>query len=321
MRLRQILSPRTLTLVLLGLSVVPVHGTASNTLSPELIKEDLYAAYFATAKTGWVVGTFGSVLHTTDQGKSWRRQPTRTQVPLFSVSFADARTGWAVGKAGTILRTTNGGQSWEQQAAPSEKHLFAVKALSPQVAWAVGDWGVIVATSDGGATWQDRSLSEDVILYGIDFADLQYGWIAGEVGNLFLTEDGGQTWTRQRTPTGKSLFGIHVAEPGHAWAVGLDGEIWQLADGAWLQRPSGVTTALYDVAVAGDHGWVVGDSGTALASTDGGDTWHAIDVPDDLKLFWMHTVSLTKNEGRPRGFIGGANGLLLWIRDEQITAK
>lgn len=312
---------RLVLLASLGLAVARADGSAPTKLAPHLIKEDLYSAHFVTGKTGWVVGTFGSILHTDDRGKSWLKQPTGTQAPLFSVSFADSKTGWAVGKAGTILHTTDGGGTWKRQTAPGTKHLFAVKALSPQVAWAVGDWGVIVATSDGGTTWQDRSLSEDIILYGIDFADLQYGWIAGEVGNLFLTEDGGQTWQQQRTPTGKSLFGIHVAERGHAWAVGLDGEIWQLADGAWRQRPSGVTTALYDVAVLRDQGWAVGDSGTALASTDGGDTWRIVDLPDDLKLFWMHTVSLTKNEGRPRGFIGGANGLLLWIRDEQITTR
>jgi photosystem II stability/assembly factor-like uncharacterized protein len=289
------------------------------TIAPSFIKEDLYRASFVSPDEGWVVGTFGSIYRTSDGGQSWEKQRTGILGPLFSVSFADAEHGWAVGKAGVILHTGDGGRSWREQSRPGGKHLFSVDAVSPTIAWAVGDWGVIMTTSDGGVTWQDRSLTEDVILYAVDFADERYGWIAGEVGNLMLTEDGGQTWKHQRTATGKSLFGLHVAAHDRACAVGLDGEIWQLVGDRWEQRPSHVTAALYDVTVEGHNGWAVGDNGTALISEDGGGSWHTVDVPDDLKLFWMHTVSLNKASDMNQGLIAGANGLLLWIRDGRIT--
>lgn len=293
----------------------------SVTLPASLIKDDLYGAALITPDEGWVVGTFGTVYYTADGGDVWVKQPTGTLAPLFSVSFADAKNGWAVGKGGTILHTTDGGGTWQPQSSPHNKHLFAVEAISPATAWIVGDWGMIATTTDGGATWEDRSLSEDIILYAVDFADAQHGWIAGEVGNLLFTGNGGQSWERRRTATGKSLFGIHVADREHAWAVGLDGEIWQFVDGRWEPRSSGVSTALYDVAVAGSTGWVVGDNGTALATHDGGATWEQVGVPEDLKLFWMHAVSLTTTAGVTRGLIGGANGLLLWTRNATISAK
>jgi photosystem II stability/assembly factor-like uncharacterized protein len=289
------------------------------TIAPSFIKEDLYATSFVSPEEGWVVGTFGSIYHTVDGGQSWSKEQTGILNPLFSVSFADATHGWAVGKAGVILRTEDGGRTWRKQTAPVGKHLFAVDAISPTVAWAVGDWGVILMTSDGGVTWQDRSLTDDVILYGVDFVDERYGWIVGEVGNLMVTEDGGQNWKREHTATGKSLFGVRVAARGQAWAVGLDGEIWALSGGGWEQRPSGVSTALYAVTMEGNKGCAVGDSGTAVLSTDEGRNWQVMDVPEELKLFWMHGVSLNKAADTTQGLIAGSNGLLLWIRDGRIT--
>jgi photosystem II stability/assembly factor-like uncharacterized protein len=315
--LAALLSGVALCLLLLA----PAHADEDvyATIAPSFIKEDLYCASFVSPDEGWVVGTFGSIYHTSDGGQSWAKERTGILSPLFSVSFADATHGWAVGKAGVILHTEDGGRTWRKQSAPVGKHLFAVDAVSPTTAWAVGDWGVILTTSDGGTTWQDRSLTEDVILYGVDFADEQYGWIVGEVGNLMVTEDGGQTWKHDRTTSGKSLFGVHVSGHGSALAVGLDGEIWRLAGDGWEQRKSPATAALYDVTMEGSTAWAVGDNGTAVNSEDGGETWYAVNVPEDLKLFWMHTVRLTKASDMTQGLIAGANGLLLWIRDGRIT--
>ncbi len=309
------------SLVLVLVAAVYAEDSRPEKVPASLIKEDLYSASFVTPDEGWVVGTFGSIYYTADGGKGWVKQETGTLSPLFSVSFADARHGWAVGKAGIVLHTADGGHTWRQKSVEAGKHLFAVDAVSPTIAWAVGDWGKIATTSDGGVTWQDRSLSNDVILYAVDFADQQHGWIAGEVGHLLSTEDGGQTWTQQLTDTGKSLFGVHVADRERAWAVGLDGEVWRLAGGQWERQTSGVKAALYDIAADGDEVWAVGDTGTAIASKDGGLTWNMVEVPDDLKLFWMHTVSVARASDTLRGFIGGANGLMLWLRNERIIAN
>ncbi len=298
----------------------PVSAQQPDTgkILPSSIREDLYSASFVSLDEGWVVGTFGAIYHTTDGGQSWDKQETGTLNPLFSVAFADPQHGLAVGKGGLAMHTEDGGRTWKEYFTSDRKHLFSIAAVSAQVAWAVGDWGKMMRTLDGGVTWEDRSLSEDVILYGINFADEKHGWIAGEVGSLFYTDDGGETWTKQTTATGKSLFGIHVADREHAWAVGLDGEIWQFSGGKWEQRPSVAAAALYAVTTDGTHGWIVGDNGTVLLSDDAGGSWRAAELPDELKLFWLHSVNVQTAANTTRGLITGANGLLLWIRNGQI---
>ena len=57
---------------------------------------------FVDANTGWVAGTFGTVLHTTDGGANWAKQEIGSTTHLMGIDFIDARTGWVVGEGGTI---------------------------------------------------------------------------------------------------------------------------------------------------------------------------------------------------------------------------
>src|SRR6266851_3341498 len=68
----------------------------------------------SSGKSLAVVGTYGTILHTTDGGASWSLQKNGTE-GLWSVTFPNAQTGWAVGPNGTILHTTDGGASWNLQ--------------------------------------------------------------------------------------------------------------------------------------------------------------------------------------------------------------
>ncbi len=61
---------------------------------------------FTDAMTGTAVGFRGTILRTTDGGRSWGSQTSGTTTFLLGVSFTDATTGTAVGTGGTILRTT-----------------------------------------------------------------------------------------------------------------------------------------------------------------------------------------------------------------------
>jgi photosystem II stability/assembly factor-like uncharacterized protein len=119
------------------------------------------------------------------------------------------------------------------------------------------------------------------------------------------------------------LFGVHFATVSDGLAVGLDGEIWRTTDGGanWTPVESPATRAIYSVAVHGRVGWIAGDSGTVLVSNDAGATWRRVPVPEDLKLFWMHGVSLVAEPDGPTGIITGAHGLMLWTDGDRIRPQ
>jgi hypothetical protein len=104
--------------------------------------------------SGWAVGDFEVILHTTNGGVSWHLQTASTASPGFNaVAFTNAQSGWVVGYGGTILHTADGGASWLPQASRTSQDLFGVAVADAQSAWA-GRGGTIVHTTDGGESWQ-----------------------------------------------------------------------------------------------------------------------------------------------------------------------
>jgi len=79
---------------------------------PEVpLKEDLFSVTFPAGTDGWACGRFGTVLHTSDGGKTWVRQDTQTDYTLSSIHFTDNKNGWAVGDEGAIIHTEDGGKT------------------------------------------------------------------------------------------------------------------------------------------------------------------------------------------------------------------
>jgi photosystem II stability/assembly factor-like uncharacterized protein len=150
-------------------------GTSWRDLSSGTSNSIPYAlndVWFVTAREGWAVG--GNVegreedviLHTTDGGRSWKRQESRSPQMIRAIQFVDADRGWAVGLTidldskelgiSRILASTDGGDSWTQQF-PSPRSLFDVCFADPLHGWAVGDRATIYATADGGKSWSLQS--------------------------------------------------------------------------------------------------------------------------------------------------------------------
>jgi photosystem II stability/assembly factor-like uncharacterized protein len=103
----------------------------------------------------------GTILRTTNGGRTWRRQiidtiDIREQV-VSGGSVACARPSTCVAVEGhTILRTTNGGDTWRSQTIDTidRDRLEAVACPRPSTCVAVGDRGMILRSTDGGSSWR-----------------------------------------------------------------------------------------------------------------------------------------------------------------------
>ncbi len=136
----------------------------------------------------------------------------------------------------------------------------------------------------------------------VHFADSQTGWIAGESMFILHTTDGGVTWIEQPFPIKDGNVGgtnsVHFVDAMNGWVVGHNGTILHTTNGgvgataeivghtansngeriihnpAWNHQTSGVNTFLNSVHfVDAMNGWVVGNRGTILHTTNGGATW------------------------------------------------
>lgn len=77
-----------------------------------------------------------------------------------------------------------------------------------------------------------------------------------------------------------------VGARAEGWRVGRRGLIQKAgANGTWVTQTSGVEANLVDIAFPTPSvGWVVGESGTVLRTTDGGATWKRISIPTRADL-------------------------------------
>jgi photosystem II stability/assembly factor-like uncharacterized protein len=314
---------------LLSAAVAVAAPTAPNLQ----LKDNLYGVKFIDAKTGWVVGAFGTIARTTDGGATWQAQPSKTTQQLYDVDFVDPQQGWAVGRQGLILHTTDGGATWEQQTSGTGQHLFGVDFIDAQHGIAVGDFGAIVITKDGGQHWEDHKLPEDVVLYDVSMIDQTRGWIAGEFGSVLATTDGGVTWTKQDTGVDKTLFGVYVADAQNGWAVGIDALILRTADGGQTWKVQNGSTeireleqvgfgqaydnpSLYGISVNGSMGVAVGEMGAIYLSSDGGQTWTRQDSREEESgPKWFRAVTLAPGK---TGAIVGAAGVRVLVVDGRI---
>jgi len=101
---------------------------------------------FPTPDTGYICGSSGVLLKTTDGGLSWQTirkggSTGRRNRPFRALWFVDAEKGYVVGDGGLFWYTENGGKDWMQVAeAPSDADFTAVFALGRR-GWAVAKNG------------------------------------------------------------------------------------------------------------------------------------------------------------------------------------
>ena len=172
-------------------------GGLSWTLRFETSEATFNNICFATADSGWALGSKGTIASTYDGGDSWEIK-TIPAGNLQDVDFVSSKCGYIA--AGKYERSASAG--W------SEK-------------------GFIYKTLDGGKSWTE--VRSDQYYYRIDFTDETHGWVANGNGSIFYTEDGGQSWQLKKD-TNETIWDL-AASDSNSCAAAAGGSIYRTIDG------------------------------------------------------------------------------------------
>ena len=134
------------------------------------------------------VGDSGTVIKSSDHGKTWVCQLTNTRNNLFSCKMTHDSIGFAVGENGTLLKTNNSGANWNLISSNSTKNLNSISFSSAKNGWIVGDSGTVLKTTDSGKTWNSASTYATDNLNAILFSYAD-GYIVGDKGLIVKTAD------------------------------------------------------------------------------------------------------------------------------------
>ena len=279
------------------------------------------AKFLPDGEGGWVVGDRGTILSTSNGGRSWTSQSSGVLENLIAVDFnSDGLRGWVTGKTGTILATSDGGRTWAAQQSGVLNYLRAVQFNDDGLrGWVVGEGGTILATSDGGRTWDQQPSGVQETVMGVKFnVDGLRGWAVSYDGMFLSTSNGGHTWASKDIGVKGALCGVQFIDGQRGWVVGEEGTILATNDGGhtWVTQPSGVQEALCAVQFSADgqHGWAVGSYGRILFTSNGGRNWVA--QPSGIQA---HLRSVQFNNDGQHGWAVGDRGTILATSDAGRT--
>ncbi|MBX7054008.1 MAG: hypothetical protein K1X36_03555 [Pyrinomonadaceae bacterium] len=273
---------------------------------------------FASENNGWIVGSGGTVLATTDGGTTWAPVRKFTNDNLTAIHFTDENTGWILCQrdiysrgdrsVSYLRKTIDGGRSWETVEFEAGRRERVARLLFDDKgsAVAIGEGGIFYRLSEDGKAWKRSGSSIKYLLLGGDFFDGSFGAIVGAGGTVMFTDDYGVTWEPATLLGNKAarFNSVFFSSRKYGWAVGTGGAIIASVGSGrlWREQLSGVDAELTDVFFTNDRrGWAVGDRGTIIRTTNGGGQWIAANSLTEHRL---ERVYFNKGKGWAVGFGG-----------------
>lgn len=227
---------------------------------------------FVNSITGFIGGAegyLGVVLKTTNSGNNWQTV-YNDSLQLISMHFINPTTGWCAGYYGAFLKTTDAGNSWIKTAittTPPLSYINDIYFINENTGF-IGSNGMY-KTTNGGVNWYRVliNVTQSIQFIGnIGFA------VTSAAGNLMKSTNTGENWISY--PTGGSYRGdLFFINTETGW-VNTSNIIRKTTNGGlnWsIQNTSSNSIAVSSIYfIDENHGWVVGDYGGIMRTTNGG---------------------------------------------------
>ena len=214
---------------------------------------NLNGACYSSGQKIFVVGAFGSIYSSTDNGSTWQSNYIPNTSTLNSLCFIDDTIGYVVGDNGKIFRINFSSMVPEDISIADFFHL-------KDVAFKDYDNGIVVGT---------KQVRIDGRTYFLP--------------SIHITADAGLNWVEERFDIRGKLNSVAYYGQENIIAVGDSGKALILSGigNYWEPLELDINTNLQDVKFCPDGvGIIVGEHGTVIISYDGWESWTYISVPE-----------------------------------------
>ena len=263
-----------------GIMVKTTNGGTSwsevNTPSPFMVNK----ICFVNETTGFIATGTG-LYKTNSGGVNWSLLTAGGFQDLFFVSES---TGYAIigDFPAKIYRTTNGGANFSIYNMISYPAYYgqAICYVNPAEIFAVTfkpsvDTSIIFKCTNWDSGWVPV-LKTKPACYDISFADANTGIVSGNFGVFRRTTDGGTTWQNLSPAGGTTIQACKLNSPLTGYIICGNGAIYKTSNAGvnWFTQSSGTSFLLNDIDVLSNDniGFIAGEGGTILKTTNGGIT-------------------------------------------------
>lgn len=192
------------------------------------------AIHFPSSSTGFVVGTNGRILKTTNGGNNWTTSTSGTTAELKDVYFTGTQNGYTVGSE-RVLRTVNGGSSWTSTIF-SGSYFKSIHFPSSNVGYAVGENRKFIKTINAGLSWtlSIMNIPTNADLNSVYFVSDNEGYVTGSDGVIYHTNSGGVYW--EKLQLNSELNDVYFINQSNGFLVGDGGQLLS-CNGNVLYKP------------------------------------------------------------------------------------
>lgn len=258
------------------------------------VNKTLTDIFFLDSLTGWAVTTgaatstdTGYVLKTSNGGVNWSIQ-VDSAFYYFGIQFLDINYGYAVGGTGRakFLKTTNSGSTWNV-STPFGSNIYAILDLAfttKDTGWVCSDdpfGGGIYKTTNGGANWQQQAGSS-YRAKKLFMLNNDTGWAGSNDNKLYITTNSGTNWNLQFTFT-QSLAQILFINKDTGFVTGgmIGSAVSKTVNGGFNWSPTSNSIGGRGLTfINSKYGWTCDLFSTVQKSTDRGETWFSLSVPN-----------------------------------------
>jgi photosystem II stability/assembly factor-like uncharacterized protein len=216
----------------------------------EIMHEPVYAPplmdiWFSSEEQGWAGGAFGTLLRTSNGGRSWEDWSHKVDNPdelhLNGVAGDSVGTLYLASEWGKVFRSSSSGEFWQAEDTGYDGSLFGV-VVNPvsESVFAYGLLGTIYRSNDRGRTWAELRSNTRASLFGAASAADGTLVFVGDNGTVLLSTDNGDSLIVLDQKSSRGLYGVAAisrgqiivtGEGGSAWVTGIDKNQWQATDG------------------------------------------------------------------------------------------
>jgi photosystem II stability/assembly factor-like uncharacterized protein len=206
----------------------------------------LLDVWFRDANEGFVVGSYGMLLHTQNGGQDWElvsdRMDNAEAFHLNQIVPAPNGSLYIAGESGYVYRSVDGGQSWESLEPGYEGSFYGLVVVPGEVGGyevlAYGLRGNLFSSVDRGDTWSPADSGTTVTLMsGALLADRSV-FLAGQGGTILTRAAGQDAFTQVKNPDRRPISGLQQMGNGNILIVGLGGVRKADPSGAPLTTPT-----------------------------------------------------------------------------------
>jgi photosystem II stability/assembly factor-like uncharacterized protein len=179
--------------------------------APSATKSRLLAVGLNKQGVAYAVGAFGTILRSTDWGKSWTPQEVDwksftedgAEPHLYDVHVGDDGVVTAVGEFELVLRSKDG-KEWKA-LHKGERSLFGLFVVDGRHLFATGQSGALLSSDDDGLSWKSHKTGTEAILTSV-YATAQGDVAASGINAFVVSRDGGESWLALSPQLGRNAW-------------------------------------------------------------------------------------------------------------------